>query len=269
MPLPASGQLNVSDVRTELDLSSVSNFSFSQAAAGGYVLLNSQSPSLPSVLGNPFININLTQWYSYCHKCASSCGPSEYSVSALEYAIIDLGTTSGRVSYGLYSTDTWALYLGYPYNSSGTLVGTSIASGGVGYFSSTYDYTYSTESNLYFFATDKGGDIQVSCPEVNLYWSFSMGANSGEFVIYVNGSQVVGETSNSSGNITVAFGDSISVDVTSTADSGLTADATTSIVEDSTQVCSDNQSGFPNAYANCSHTVDGFDLEVYGTAAQV
>jgi len=266
MALPASGQLNVSDLRTEMDLSSVSNFSFSYAATGNYVKLNSQSPSLPTA--NPFNNFNLTQWYSYCHKCASSCGPSIYDTSANEYAVIDLETTSGRVSYSGFSSDTWALYLGYPYNSSGTLVGTSIASGGYGNFSSTYDYTYSTERNLYFFATDKGGRIQVSCPEVNLYWSFSLGANSGTFVIDVNGSQVVNETSTSSGNITVAFGDSVTVDVSSTVDF-LTADATTSIVEDSTQVCSDNQTGFPTAYSNCTRTVAGFDLEVYGTAAQV
>jgi len=268
MALPASGQLKVSDLRTEMDLSSVSNFSFSRAAAEVYVLLNSQSPSLPTA--NPFNNFNLTQWYSYCHKCASPCGPSEYFTRG--YAVIDLGTTSGRVSYSGYAPDTWALYLGYPYNSSGTLVGTSIASGGVGSFSSIYDYTYSTERNLYFVAVHafKLARIQVSCPEVNLYWSFGMGANSGTFVIYVNGSQVVSDTHGSSGNITVAFGDSIAVDVSSTADLGFTyADATTSIVEDSTQVCSDSQSGFPTAYSNCSHVAGFDDLEVYGQAAQV
>ena len=271
MALPASGQISSSDIRSELQLN-ISDFSFALAAGSSYVRLNSQSPSLPP--SNPTINLKMSDWYSYCHTCSVPCGNYHYYLNGgKEYIIVDLGTQSGKFTYSGFTGDLpYRFYLGYPYNSSGTLVGTPIITDdGVNTnFNAQYNFLYTGERYLYYLPGTKFAGLSVTCPNINLYWSFSQGADSGSFEITVNSNQVVYETNTNSGNISVNYGDTIGVNVVSNMGFGYTfADATTSIVEDGSTVCSDSQSSNPTAYSSCSRTVAGFDLQVYGTAAQV
>lgn len=339
MALPASGQLKVSDIRTELQLTSLNNFSFAQAAYSSYVQLNAYSPAIPPSSGQ----IDMSDWYSYCHTCANACGATTYYSTTGEYIVIDLGTSSGYIDYSGYadgcgcliggteieiengktipieeifigqkvfngktynhvvgketfqtdkiykfnggllvsseshnhyvktsekegevkksnelkvgniffdrnleeilitkieviegtfevfnieidgdqlyvannlithnkcSNPCWRLFIGYPYNSSGTLVGTPFATGNSSTFSGTYSYVYSGEKKLYFLPSCIGNhNITVSCPQYTVDWSFGMNSISGTFTIDVNGSNVVYETSSNSGSFKINPGD--------------------------------------------------------------
>lgn len=406
MALPASGQISASDIRSELQLN-ISNFSFALAAYENYVPLNAYSSAIPPNTGQ----VDMSDWYSYCHSCSENCGATTFTVVGAQYVKIDLGTDFGRVDFsgsnsgcygclkkgteilsdnleklkieelsvgqkifngvdynfiksfdevisdklyvfndGLIETSEshnhyiqnsfgvieiitsdevsigdnfikvdgtlipiykieikhgnfelinigssgnqlyvaneiithnkcscgWSIYSQFPYNSSGTFTGTSSTQYATGdtynsTFSGSFNYTSLSGRYAYCFGlcSIQTTNFVLNCPVINLYWSFSQGADSGTFEIQVNSVQFVYQTSTSSGNITVAFGDVVDVFVSSTTSGGFVADATTSIVEDNTQVCSDNQTGFPTAYSNCTRTVAGYDLEVYGTAAQV
>jgi hypothetical protein len=65
MALPASGQISMGDIRVELGVPTQSPFSLDTARAGGYVTLNTNSPSLPPSTGQ----ISLSDWYEYCQNC--------------------------------------------------------------------------------------------------------------------------------------------------------------------------------------------------------
>ena len=65
MALPSSGQISLNQIRAELGMSSVSNFSLINAStsATGYPILNPRSPVLPSTL--PSSPYAISEWYGY------------------------------------------------------------------------------------------------------------------------------------------------------------------------------------------------------------
>ena len=67
MALPSSGTISMDMIRAELGVPSQSPFSLDTARAGGYVALNTLSPTTPPSTGT----VSLADWYSYCQGCAT------------------------------------------------------------------------------------------------------------------------------------------------------------------------------------------------------
>jgi hypothetical protein len=65
MGLPTSGPISMDDIRAELGVPSQSPFSLDTARAGGYVTLNTNSPTTPPSSGQ----VSLSSWYGYCQTC--------------------------------------------------------------------------------------------------------------------------------------------------------------------------------------------------------
>ena len=68
MVLPSSGQIAMSQIRTELTVTSQAPFSLDTAENGGYVAINTYSPSYPSS-GNP---ASMSEWYGYNHSATTT-----------------------------------------------------------------------------------------------------------------------------------------------------------------------------------------------------
>jgi len=85
MALPASGPISMDAIRVELGVPSQSPFSLDTARSGGYVTLNTSSPTLPPSTGQ----VSLSDWYSY-DQTAASCDC---------YQIVNEGNTTGNYSW--------------------------------------------------------------------------------------------------------------------------------------------------------------------------
>lgn len=70
MVLPSSGQISLSQIRTELGVPSQAPFSLDYAEGGGYVAINTYSPSYPSS-GNP---ASVSEWYGYNQSATTTAG---------------------------------------------------------------------------------------------------------------------------------------------------------------------------------------------------
>lgn len=95
MTLPASGQIAMSQINTELGRTSTSQISLDTAENGGYITLNSGCSTPPSST-NP---ASMSEWYSYTQCCnagayyvdstgaaGSDCGGGAYSYSQTVYS---------------------------------------------------------------------------------------------------------------------------------------------------------------------------------------
>lgn len=106
MSLPSSGQLAVSQIRTEMGLSSTSPFSFHTAANNGYsVHINTLSPSYPPS-GTPN---RMSDWYSYNQSYTTTTTAPPYHTFLLGY-----GTTANNAC-------NWQYGPNYYYSNSSTL----------------------------------------------------------------------------------------------------------------------------------------------------
>jgi hypothetical protein len=162
MPLPSSGQISASQIRTELQVTSVSPFSLDTAENGSYVPINITSPSKPAST-NPAA---MSEWYSYNHTYAVSCPATVTNLggysSTSPYAdmwVVDLGTTSGSINVTINISYTpsaalWSSALtceyGYPFNSSGSDVG---GPGGTLFFTNLINSTYTTTASYNYNAS--------------------------------------------------------------------------------------------------------------------
>lgn len=156
MPLPNSGPLSMSMVRTEMSQSNVTNYAFSDWASGTwggptpayfYAPVNVSSlyysPQTTFFTGSVYNGVSMSQWYSYNHTTSLALGVTASLIRAVDdycYAstmlIFDAGTSSMTLSIsisGSVGVDTgndggpgFALYYGKPWDSNGVWTGSAI-----------------------------------------------------------------------------------------------------------------------------------------------
>ena len=135
MPLPSSGQISFSNLRTELGIPSQAPFSLTAAAEGGYVTINSSSPSRPSA-SEPH---KISDWYGYNHTFSATRGIA-----------IDLTVTSGTATLTAFKNGVSYL----TRNTAGATFG-SITPGDT--FAGRIRISSITTVDLEVFSTTRGG----------------------------------------------------------------------------------------------------------------
>jgi hypothetical protein len=122
MALPASGQISMDDIRTELGVSTQSPFGLNQARLGTYANINQFSPSKPPSSGQ----VSLASWYNYCQNCGYNSGTFYYSGTSAALACAGTPDTtlywSGTLELGtiLYTDSTGNSEAAQGYWSNGT-----------------------------------------------------------------------------------------------------------------------------------------------------
>lgn len=102
MALPSSGQISMSQIRTELGIPSQAPFSLDTAENGGYVAINQNSTSRPSA-SNPAA---MSEWYSYDHSAAGCNAPTINSVTRCStYAILNISHSNCNSMQVFYSSN--------------------------------------------------------------------------------------------------------------------------------------------------------------------
>jgi len=99
MALPLSGQLSISQIRTELGIPSQAPFSLDTATNGGYVTLNPCSPYLPNP-GNPD---SISEWYGYNHTINCCGGNPCYLHTGWSFAGDCTTACAGPFTFSFYS----------------------------------------------------------------------------------------------------------------------------------------------------------------------
>lgn len=148
MSLPASGQISISDIRTELQNTGTTNFSLAKAGQisiyvnkdDGFVPINRASAVQPGRT-NPY---QISEWYSYNHSTSQACSSSTYTLPGYhqQYSLIKLNLTRS-CGYPVFSSGITinvdsAGYVKYEEYSAGTVVNS------YKYISSAGDYTFSS-----------------------------------------------------------------------------------------------------------------------------
>ena len=109
MALPSSGQISMSQIRTELGIPSQSPFSLDTAENGGYVAINTNSTSRPNS-ANPAA---MSEWYSYNHSAvgATCAAPTITGITRCStYAILSISystCTNMEVEYSSNGGASW------------------------------------------------------------------------------------------------------------------------------------------------------------------
>lgn len=135
MPLPSSGQISFSNLRTELGIPSQAPFSITSAATGGYVTINQSSPSKP----NSTAPHAISEWYGYNH-----------TFSAARSIAIELTVTSGTATLTAFKNGVSYL----TRNTNGAKFG-SITPGDT--FAGRITRSSLTMMDLEVFSTTRGG----------------------------------------------------------------------------------------------------------------
>ncbi len=164
MALPASGQITLGGIRSELEnTGTANNYSLTNAGTGitGYVPINRNSTSKPN-LSTPH---NMSEWYSYNHTQNGTCSSTTtYTTptivaSYLYYRINVTGGTGNKSEITITTAGVQSLeeiylriYNTYPFNSSGALTGSPVYTNTIT-TSSTYsfDYTLVASSEVLYF----------------------------------------------------------------------------------------------------------------------
>lgn len=101
MALPLSGQLSLGNIRTELGMSGVTNFSLINASVGGvagYPTLNTYSfyrPNSPLNAGSPY---KISEWYGYDHSIGYAFIDAEFSSVPCSFTA-DVNTIQQTIMY--------------------------------------------------------------------------------------------------------------------------------------------------------------------------
>jgi len=93
MALPASGQLGLSQINTELGRTATSQISLDAAENGSYGAINANSRSRPSST-NP---ASVSEWYSYNHRAGGGPGPVRLTLIQLGYSGRAEGSNFGEL----------------------------------------------------------------------------------------------------------------------------------------------------------------------------
>jgi len=181
MALPSSGPISASQIRTEINVPSQSPFSLNSAEVLGYTDLNVLSIS--SSQGKPNIDTpnSMSEWYSYNHSLNRNCSStshvglkSPYNYSYNTFAQIDIGTTSGTLSYtgsnfaisgsAPSASVSYSLYQStYPSVSSGKLLKLGVLTSANPRDSVTYTYNVSSGSIVTFIFNSAGSTGGITC----------------------------------------------------------------------------------------------------------
>lgn len=107
MALPSSGQISMSQIRTELGIPSQSPFSLDTAENGSYVAINTNSSSRPNA-SNPAA---MSEWYSYNHSAAGCAAPTiSLNTRCSTYVVLNVsytGCTNLEVEYSSNGGASW------------------------------------------------------------------------------------------------------------------------------------------------------------------
>lgn len=148
MALPASGQISMSQINTELGRSSTSTISIDTAENGGYATINVNSTSRPSAT-NP---ASMSEWYSYNHSAAPARSISFSSLYSLGYT----GSASGTVTItgGSYTFQAAAslYYGGGTVSSNITVNGNSRSTSRGGASGTNYSTTFTLGPGTYSYS---------------------------------------------------------------------------------------------------------------------
>jgi len=186
MALPNSGQISFNDVRTEMSQSSLSNYAFSEWAAGSqfstyypnsgvYTPINYlSSGSRWSLSGNPVTmskqNLSMSAWYGYDRTLYISSSVTGTLQSHFTYdtsiipstmLIIDAGTSNTTWSINIsgsnnYGVSRMYVFYGKPWSNNGSGSGstTTITESLSTPLNLNFNYNYTYDSNkgqyLYF-----------------------------------------------------------------------------------------------------------------------
>ena len=168
MALPASGQISIGDIRTELSNTGTNDFRLSYAGTpassgatrtSGYVPINQNSATKP----DPASPYSISEWYSYNHSTNRACSGSPFSTLTLGayylyYRVNVTGNASDQSIISINSPDYASgtlrcqIYTSYPFTNTGTVTGSPVANLS---FTSTATQTYthvlaSSSQVLYF-----------------------------------------------------------------------------------------------------------------------
>lgn len=194
MALPASGQLSVGDIRTELVNTGTNSFSLAKAGQqytavynSGYVPLNQSSTSKP----DNSTSFNVSEWYSYNHSQNKACSASSFGGSTTtnglnQYkywrvnvtgcsggtSVITVNYTNGAGNCFLPCSTYVYIYTSYPFTNTGTLTGSPVYTfslskcAGTGTY--TYNYTTSSASDILYIVVYQDDSLgNGNCGTVN------------------------------------------------------------------------------------------------------
>lgn len=169
MPLPASGQVSIGDIRTELQNGGTSSYRLSYAGqqngavkTSGYVPLNKSSSSKPNT-SSPFA---VSEWFSYNHTSSQTCSGTGFSMNGYNQQFIYYRIAINSYGAGCVATlnFTWTssgsllycnqyidVYSTYPFSNTGTIVPSAIYSnnGTTG----SYNYTCTGTTDYLHFVS--------------------------------------------------------------------------------------------------------------------
>jgi hypothetical protein len=113
MSLPTSGSISMDMIRAELGVPSQSPFSLNTARSGGYVTLNTNSPTLPPATGQ----VSLASWYGYCQTCKAYyfSYQSTSVLACLNNDPITILSNTIPIGVGSIITDANGAQAPYPY----------------------------------------------------------------------------------------------------------------------------------------------------------
>jgi len=147
MALPSSGSIAMSQINTELTRGSSSQISLGSAEDGGYVAINSCSPSRPSS-SNPAA---MSEWRGYNHTFACCNAPSisitSYTSSSVTISVSYSNCTTMHFESSSNDGSTWNT------NSTGC--------------ASSYTYSGLASSTTYYFR------VRITCTSTGGYSGYS------------------------------------------------------------------------------------------------
>ena len=158
MTLPASGQISISDINTEVGRSSTAaNTSLSSLSDGTYVTINTNNDAADRPDGaTPH---NMSEWYSYNHSAAGtswSSVPADFTLSGVDGGTdisaaksIVLSNGSGNTSISRTTTGSPVVTFTFAYSTVGDPGTSGTANSGSGFVSFPQTAIAFTSGTLY------------------------------------------------------------------------------------------------------------------------